>query len=326
MKENFKVGILGTGKIARNMARVLCELDGVEAYAVASRTLEKAEGFANEWGIRKAYGSYEELAKDSEVRLVYVASPHSEHYANALLCLENGKNVLVEKAFTANASQAKALIELARERKLFLAEAMWTRYMPSVQMIKDIIKEGKIGEIDSIDAEFSVMISHIKRMHEPALAGGALLDLGVYPLTFASMFLGDDVICTRSRCMKFVTGVDATDHIELTYKTGQQAFLRTSMVSGPRNEGTINGTKGYIHVSNLNNIEKIQVYDENGQIVETIVSPRLINGFEYEVLACKEAIEKGELECAYMPLDQTLLIMEQMDELRRAWGVKYPFE
>ncbi len=322
----FKMAILGTGNIATHMATAINGLEEIEAYAVASRTLEKAEKFAKEWKFAKAYGSYEEMVKDPEIQLIYIATPHSEHYENTKLCIENGKNVLVEKAFTANADQAKKLIKLAKERNVFLAEAMWTRYMPGVKIISDIIKSGRIGEVDSVEADFSIPISHVPRLREPALAGGALLDLGVYTLTFASMFLGDDVVATKSRCIKFETGVDATAWMELTYRTGQQAFLRTSMVSGSVNEGKINGTKGYIEVSNLNSLERIRVFDAGGQFVETIVPPQLVNGYEYEALACKKAIEAGLLECEEMPLSETFLIMEQMDALRATWGVEYPFE
>lgn len=326
MADKFKMAILGTGNIAAHMAKAVNGLDEIEAYAVASRDLEKAQKFATEWNFAKAYGSYEEMVSDAEIDLIYVATPHAMHYENAKLCIEHGKNVLVEKAFTANAKQAEKLIVLAREKGVFLAEAMWTRYMPGLKMIKDIIAEGKIGQVDSVEADFSIPISGVKRLHDPALAGGALLDLGVYTLTFASMFLGDDVVSTKSRCIKYATGVDATAHIELTYRDGRQAFLRTSMVSGSRNDGKINGAQGYIDVSNLNSLEKIQVFDASGQLKETIIPPQLVNGYEYEVLACKKAIEAGQLECEEMPHAETMIIMEQMDALRTDWGVVYPFE
>uniref|UniRef100_UPI0040566069 Gfo/Idh/MocA family protein n=1 Tax=Acetatifactor sp. TaxID=1872090 RepID=UPI0040566069 len=328
MAKKLKMAIMGAGNIAGAMAAAINGLGeyDVEAYAVASRTLEKAQEFAEKWKFEKAYGSYEEMVGDSSIDLIYIATPHAMHYENALLCIEHGKNILVEKAFTANADQAKEVLALAKKRDVFVAEAIWTRYMPAVQMIRDIIASGRIGQVDFVEAEFSVPISGVKRLHDPALAGGALLDLGVYTLTFASMFLGDDVVSTRSRCMKYETGVDATAHMELTYRDGKQAFLRTSMVSGSRNEGKINGTKGYIAVSNLNSLEKLQVFDAGGQLVETIVPPQIVNGYEYEVLACKKAMEAGKLECEEMTHAETILMMEQMDNLRKSWGVVYPFE
>lgn len=325
-KTPFKIAIMGTGNIAAQMAEAVNGLDEIEAYAVASREAKRAQLFAENQGFAKYYGSYEEMVKDPDINLIYVATPHAMHYENAKLCIENGKNVLVEKAFTANSQQAKELIELAHQKKVFLAEAMWTRYMPGLSIIKEIISSGKIGQVDSVEADFSVPISHVKRLYDPALAGGTLLDLGVYTLTFASMFLGDDVVSTESRCIKYASGVDATDHIILTYRDGRQAFLRTSMVSGPRNEGKINGTAGYIAVSNLNNLETIQIFDAGGQLLDTVVPPQLVNGYEYEVLACKRAIEADLTECEEMPHSETMIIMEQMDALRRSWGVVYPFE
>lgn len=328
MAKNFKMAIMGAGNIAGQMATAINGLEeyGVEAYAVASRDLEKAEEFAKKWNFAKVYGSYEELAEDAEIDLIYIATPHAMHYENAMLCIDKGRNILVEKAFCANADQTKEVIAAARAKGVFVAEAIWTRYMPAVQMIRDIIASGKIGCVDSVEADFSVPISKVKRLHDPALAGGALLDLGVYTLTFASMFLGDDVAAVKSRCIRYETGVDATDHIELTYQDGRKAFLRTSMVSGSRNEGKINGTKGYIAVDNLNSLEKLQVFDASGQLVETIVPPQLVNGYEYEVLASKKAIEAGLTECVEMTHAETILIMEQMDNLRKNWGVVYPFE
>lgn len=320
------MAIIGAGNIASQMARAINGLETVNAYAIASRDLTKAQRFAGEYKFDKAYGSYEELVKDEEIDLVYIATPHSQHYANAKLCIEHGKAVLVEKAFTANACQAKEIIELANKKGVFLTEAIWTRYMPGRKMIQDIIASGRIGKVDSVEADFSIPICNVPRMNDPALAGGALLDLGMYTLTFASMFLGDDIISTKSRCIKYKTGVDATDFIELTYRDGRQAFLRTSMVSGSKNEGKINGTDGYIEVFNLNCLEKINIYDGDGQLVDTKIPPQLVNGYEYEVLACKKAIEEGKSECAQMPHAETLLIMEQMDGLRREWGVIYPFE
>lgn len=323
---SFKMAIMGAGKIAAKMAAAINGLKEIEAYAVASRNLEKARQFAKEWNFVKSYGSYEEMVKDSEINLIYIATPHAMHYENAKLCIEHGKNVLIEKAFTVNAKQAKELIDLAQKEKVFVAEAMWTRYMPGIQMLRDIIAEGRIGQVDSVEADFSVPISQRERLHNPALAGGALLDLGVYTLTFADMFLGDDIAAIKSRCIMYSTGVDATDHIEILYKDGRQAFLRTSMVSGPRNEGKINGTQGYIEVANINSLDKIQVFDACGQLQETLIPPKLVNGYEYEVLSCKKAIEAGQLECEEIPLAKTLEMMERMDALRREWGVVYPFE
>ena len=307
---------------------------GVEAYAVASRSLTKAEKFAKDYGFGRAYGSYEELAKDPAVDLIYIATPHSEHYNNILLCLEHGKNLLVEKAFTANALMASEVIALAEEKGVFLSEAMWTRFLPAVQMVKDLILAGKIGKVESVEADFSMPLSHIERLRKPELAGGALLDLGIYSLTFADIFLTDDeiagaenhIVQTKTHCVKFDTGVDATDWIDLVYANGQVAHLKTSMVAPLKNEGVIYGTDGFIRVLNLNDMVEIQLFDKAGSLLESITPPRIENCYEYEVLACKAALEKGQKECAEMPHSKTMQMMTQMDGLRASWGVSYPFE
>ena len=332
----MKFAILGCGHIATKMAAAVKAIEnrGVEAYAVASRSLEKAEKFAKDYGFGRAYGSYEELAKDPAVDLIYIATPHSEHYNNILLCLEHGKNLLVEKAFTANALMASEVIALAEEKGVFLSEAMWTRFLPAVQMVKDLILAGKIGKVESVEADFSMPLSHIDRLRKPELAGGALLDLGIYSLTFADIFLTDadiaggenHIVQTKTHCVKFDTGVDATDWIDLVYANGQVAHLKTSMVAPLKNEGVIYGEGGFIRVQNLNDMVEIQLFDKTGTLLESITPPRIENCYEYEVLACKAALEKGQKECAEMPHTKTMQMMTQMDGLRAAWGVSYPFE
>ena len=332
----MKFAILGCGFIATKMAEAVKAIEsrGVEAYAVASRSLTKAEKFAKDYGFGRAYGSYEELAKDPAVDLIYIATPHSEHYNNILLCLEHGKNLLVEKAFTANALMASEVIALAEEKGVFLSEAMWTRFLPAVQMVKDLILAGKIGKVESVEADFSMPLSHIERLRKPELAGGALLDLGIYSLTFADIFLTDDeiagaenhIVQTKTHCVKFDTGVDATDWIDLVYANGQVAHLKTSMVAPLKNEGVIYGTDGFIRVLNLNDMVEIQLFDKAGSLLESIAPPRIENCYEYEVLACKAALEKGQKECAEMPHSKTMQMMTQMDGLRASWGVSYPFE
>ena len=332
----MKFAILGCGHIATKMAAAVKAIEnrGVEAYAVASRSLTKAEKFAKDYGFGRAYGSYEELAKDPAVDLIYIATPHSEHYNNILLCLEHGKNLLVEKAFTANALMASEVIALAEEKGVFLSEAMWTRFLPAVQMVKDLILAGKIGKVESVEADFSMPLSHIERLRKPELAGGALLDLGIYSLTFADIFLTDaeiagaenHIVQTKTHCVKFDTGVDATDWIDLVYANGQVAHLKTSMVAPLKNEGVIYGEAGFIRVQNLNDMVEIQLFDKSGMLLESQTPPRIENCYEYEVLACKAALEKGQKECAEMPHTKTMQMMTQMDGLRAAWGVSYPFE
>ena len=187
----MKIGILGAGGIAVQMAKTVAGMKDVENYAVAARSFERAQAFAEKYGFSKAYGSYEEMLADPQVDLVYIATPHSHHYLHAKMCLEAGKNVLCEKAFTVNADQARKLFALAKEKNLLITEAIWTRYMPSRKMIDDIISSGVIGEVTAVIANLNYAISEVERIRKPELAGGALLDVGVYTINFASMVLGD---------------------------------------------------------------------------------------------------------------------------------------
>lgn len=326
-KPKLKIAILGAGNIASRMAEAITGIpEEVEAYAVASRNLEKAKAFAKRWGFRKAYGSYEEMVNDPDVELVYVATPHSHHYAHAKLCLEHGKPALVEKAFTGNAQQAQELIHLSQSSQVFLCEAMWTRFLPAVQIVKDLLDSGAIGRAEWLEGEFSIPLMHVKRMRAPALAGGALLDLGVYVLTFASMYFGDDIVDVSATCLKFPTGVDGSDIITYTYRDGRIARLRTSFLLRFKNEGMIHGTDGKICVKTLNNYTSIRLLDSRGKLRKEYPIPLQVNGYEYEVLAAKAAIQAGQLECTQMPHAKTMEIMRQMDALRQKWGVRYPFD
>ncbi len=215
-----KIGIIGTGWIAEKMAITLKDMKGVEAYSIASRQLQTAHDFAQKWGFTCAYGSYEEMLDDEQVELVYIATPHSHHFEHARMSLLKGKAVLCEKAFTANARQAEELLNLAKEKQLFITEAIWTRYMPLSQTINEIIASGIIGHPMTLSANLGYPIGNRERLRQPALAGGALLDLGVYTLNFASMIFGNDVERITSTCIKTDTGVDAqTDYFFLNFST-----------------------------------------------------------------------------------------------------------
>ncbi len=322
----MKMAILGAGGIAIKMANTINPLDSVEAYAVGSRDLAKAEAFAKEYGFQKAYGSYEELVKDPDIDLVYIASPHSHHYEHAKLCLNNGKHVLCEKAFTVNAQQAREITELAKSKNLLITEAIWTRYMPMRNTINEIIASGIIGEVTSLTANLGYEIDHIPRIIEPDLAGGALLDLSVYVLNFASMIFGDDVKEIKATAVMNEKGVDLTDSFTLTYPDGKMAILYTTTKSNTDREGVINGRKGYIKIDNINNYERLRVFDKEYKLIKTIEAPKQITGYEYEVLAAKRAIDEGKLECEEMPHAQTIHMMEMMDSIRKEWGMTYPFE
>lgn len=326
----MKTAILGAGNIAKSMAAALRGLqergENVEPYVVGARELSRAEAFAREQGFEKAYGSYEELVSDPEIDLVYVATPHSMHFEHTRLALEHGKNVLCEKAFTMNAGQAEEVIALAEKKGLLLAEAIWPRYMPSRQMILDLIDSGVIGTVTSLSANLGYPLTHVERLVRPELCGGALLDLGVYPLNFACMAFPGEIRDVASACVKWETGVDAQNSFTLTFEDGRMAVLYSSMLVQSDRLGVINGDKGYMEVQNINNPEEIRIFDLQRNCIRTIPVPEQINGYEYEVLACREALEKGWTECPQMPHAETLRMMKVMDGLRKSWGVIYPME
>ncbi len=311
--------ILGAGHIAEKMANTVAQMEGVKLYAVASRTFEKADAFAGKYGVAKAYGSYEEMLADEAVDLVYVATPHSHHYEHTKMCIQAGKASLVEKAFTVNANEAKELVELARERCVLLCEAMWVRFMPMSVTLKKLVDDGEIGDVVGLTANLGYSLLDKERLVKPELAGGALLDLGVYTMNFATWILGDepekiDVIMTPH-----ITGVDKSEVINLTYKNGVIASLYSTMAAVTDRRGIIYGTKGRIEVENINNFEEIRVYDNKRELVKTIPAPTQISGYEYEVEACVKALKEGKIECPEMPLSHTLKIMEMLDEIRRKY-------
>ena len=322
----MKVGILGAGGIARKMAKTLNKMDRASAYAIGSRSIEKAQAFAKDFGIGKAYGSYEALLSDPEVQLVYVATPHSHHAQHIELALEHGKPVLCEKAFTVNAKQAKKVIDLAKKKHLLLAEAIWTRYVPMRNMLDEVVQSGIIGEITSLTANLGYAIDTVPRLMDPNLAGGALLDVGVYTINFMSMVLGDDFSSFDASAVMTETGVDGHNSLTFTYPDGKIAILHSSQHAITDRRGMLFGTKGFIEVVNINNPEKIWVFDSEYQLVKEIVQPQQITGFEYQVEACIDAIEAGAMECPQMPHDEILRIMGIMDDVRARWGLKYPNE
>ena len=326
INNKINVAIMGAGNIGGVMAQTLIKMKTARCYAVGSRSKEKAADFAKKFGCKKAYGSYEELVADKKVDLVYIATPHSEHYENARLCIENGKAVLCEKAFTANAAQAEDLIAFAREKKVLIAEAIWTRYMPMLQTIKEVLGSGMIGVPTMLTANLGYVINGVSRLTDPALAGGALLDVGVYTINFASMIFGTEVKKVSSVCTYTKSGVDEQNSITIVFEDGKMAVLNSSMLSLSDRKGIIHGTKGFAVVENVNNFESITVYDSNYNKIEKYNRPKQISGYEYEVEACVNALQNGEIECPQMPHEETIRIMKLMDSLRYEWGIQYPFE
>lgn len=322
----FKVGIIGAGWIAEKMAAALAPLEDYCVYAIASRSIDKAKSFAERWDVEKAYGSYEDMVTDKDVDLVYIATPHSHHFPHAMLAVNAGKPVLVEKAFTANAAQAEELIAAARAKGLFITEAIWTRYMPLSHKVREIMESGMIGKPRLLTATLSYMMEFKERILRPDLCGGALLDLGVYALNFARMYFGTDIVKTVSNCHVGPTGVDLQECISLSFADGKMANLQAGTLCLNDRQGIINGTEGYIRVDNINCPEVVEVY-RNYELVERHVKPDdMVNGYEYQVVECRRCIEEGLVESPMMPHDETISIMKQMDQLRKEWGVVYPMD
>ena len=324
-KDVLRVGIIGTGWIAERAAITLNGLKECEAYAVGSRTIEKAETFARQWNIPKAYGSYTELIADPDIDLVYIGTPHSHHYDVTREALMADKSCLVEKAFMANARQTKEIIDLAHERKVFLAEAIWTRYQPVVKMMRELISS-RIGEPRMLTATLGYSMGDKPRIMRPDLCGGALLDLGVYALNFVRMFFPADIVSIESQCVKSKTGMDLTNAISLVLADGMLCNLQSSAQCVGDNIGVVAGTEGNLIIDNINNPQQITVNGPDRTYIETIHVPQQITGYEYQFMACRQALIDGLLEPLEMPHEETLYIMQLMDMLRKKWGVHYPMD
>ena len=315
----MNISILGAGNIAGIMATTLQPLKGVTCYAVAARDADRAQVFADKYGFVKAYGSYKDMLEDPEVELVYIATPHSHHYEHIKLCLAHGKHVLCEKAFTANARQA--------EEGLLLTEAMWIRYMPMATKIIEVVNSGIIGRPTSLSANLGYPLEHSERMVKLSLCGGALLDLGVYVLNFASMIFGNEIESMAANCVKYPrSGVDAQETIMLTYRDGRMASLYVTMLAQTDRRGFIHGTNGYIEIENINNFESMKVYNLERRVVAEYAAPMQVTGYEYEVMSAMKAIREGQIECPEMTHFDTLFIMQLLDNIRAAWGIRFPYE
>ena len=328
MKEDriLRVGIIGTGWIAEKAAITLNGLGECQAYAVGSRSIDKAEAFAAKWGIAKAYGSYAELIADADVDLVYVGTPHSHHYDVTRQALLADKPCLVEKAFMANRREAAEILQLAHERQVFIAEAIWTRYQPAVGIIRNLIGSGRIGTPRLLTATLGYSMGDKPRIMRADLCGGALLDLGVYALNFARMFFPADIVSMESQCVKSQSGMDLPNAITLVLADGMLCNLQSSAACVGDNIGVIAGTEGNLIIDNINNPQRITVNGPDRTYVETINVPQQITGYEYQFQACRQALIDGLTEPREMPHEETLYIMQLMDTLRQKWGVRYPMD
>jgi dihydrodiol dehydrogenase / D-xylose 1-dehydrogenase (NADP) len=324
-QRKIRFGILGAGKIAEGLVRAMSVTDG-EVYAIASRSLEKAEAFKQRYQLEQAYGSYEALVNDPKVDCVYIATPHSLHAEQMVLALNANKAVLCEKAFTLNASQAKAIAKLAHAKRRFVMEAMWTRFLPTIQALQKQVQSGVIGDVIKVDATLAFGHSYDpeSRLYHPALGGGALLDLGVYTVTLANLFMGrpNDYLV---RFNMDAYGVDQEESLVALYPD-RGAFLFSSFKETRTNDAFVIGTKGWIKIEGFHRTEKAYIYRHDGTLIQEIHHPHQENGLEYEIQEVIQCLRQGKLESDVMPLKETISIMEQLDAIRKKMNLIYPQE
>ena len=322
----MNVGIMGCGHIAQKMALTLNKTRGFRAYAAASRDIDKAVGFAKRNRVKHAYGSYAQLLQDKKVDLVYIATPNSEHAANARMCIEAGKPCLVEKPFAMNEAQAREVFASAEARNVFVTEAMWTRYMPFVRTMREVLTSGVIGDPVMLTANLGYPVKSRPRLTDPALGGGTLLDLGIYPINFASMLFGDDILRVEATCSYTPQRLDEQENITFIYRDGRTAALSASMLGAADRRGMVSGTKGYLVIENINNFEEMTVYNADHGKITTYRRVRQKTGYEYELQACKMALSNHWLECPEMTHAETQFMLHIMDDIREQLGIIYPCE
>ncbi|MEV0183074.1 Gfo/Idh/MocA family oxidoreductase [Streptomyces sp. NPDC050625] len=338
-ERNVRWGILATGGIAAAFAADLVDLPDAEIVAVASRSLGPAQAFAERFGIGRAYGDWESLAADEDIDVVYVATPHSAHRAAAGLCLEAGRNVLCEKAFTLNAREAEELVALAKERGSFLMEAMWMYCNPLIRRLKALVDDGAIGEVRTVHADFG-LAGHLlpearngalpaaHRLRDPALGGGALLDLGVYPVSFAQLLLGEptDVM---ARAVLSDEGVDLQTGALLSWESGALASVHCSIVGGTANTASVTGSLGRIDIpSGFFHPDRFVLHRDGRAPEEFVLDPAdgPRTSLRHEAAEVMRALRAGETESPLVPLEGTLAVMRTLDAIRERIGVRYPGE
>ncbi|MFB9358594.1 Gfo/Idh/MocA family protein [Actinoplanes nipponensis] len=324
-EKNVRWGILGTGGIAGTFAADLPLVPGAELAAVGSRTGATAAAFAERHGFARAHGSWAELAADPEVDVIYVATPHAFHYDAAMTCLEGGKAVLCEKPMTLDHPSSARLAQEARDRGLFLMEAMWMRCNPAVRRIAELVAEGTIGEVTAVHADFGLQgpFEATHRLRDPALGGGALLDLGVYPLNLAHLILGAPATA-HSWARLTPEGVDDNTGMLLGYASGAVAALTCSLVGETRNGASITGTLGRIDLPPGFFVPRSFRLHRMGAEPEEISFPFEGSGYQYEAAEVQRCLAEGLLESPLMPHATTLELMKLMDDIRAQLGVVYP--
>jgi predicted dehydrogenase len=331
MAAQLRWGIIGAGIIAEKMAGALQLNPDSKLYAIASKTPEKARQFAHNHDVEKAY-SYQELVADPKVDIVYIATTHNFHFENACLALKAGKHCLIEKPITVNARQAKILQEMASRKKLFLMEAMWSRFLPSLVHLKNQLNSGIIGKVRCLSFSFGGFTppKYAKRLRDPELAGGVTLDMGIYPISIACYLLGELPAEIKSMTEMSKTGVDELSSYLFRFPSGCFATITTSFNLLMRNEALLYGMDGYISFPDFHVGTKFTVQKHNGerkvQTEKEIQTAQVENGFVYQVEEVTRCIRAGMYESTVMPVSESITIMEIMDKMRADWGFQYPFE
>ena len=320
-------GILGAGSIAARFAEALATLSEAETLAVGSRSQDSAARFAEAHGFSRSYGSYKDLAADPDVDVVYVATPHPFHAENVELCLRAGKAMLCEKPFTVNAVEARRVVGIARERGLFLMEGMWTRFFPLMERLRRMLADGTIGEprMLTVDFGFRAELDPSSRLFDPKLGGGAMLDVGVYCVSFASMVLGTPVRGTGFPHLG-ETGVDEQFAAVLEHGGGRLSTVTAGTRTATPQEATVMGTEGYVRVHGPWWRPEAMTISKPGMEDEVVREPPKGNGFGYEAAEVMRCLRAGEKESEVMPLEETVSVLETMDSIRKAWGLRYPGE
>jgi predicted dehydrogenase len=328
MADSLRWGILGTGWIASEFTQDLLAT-GMTVAAVGSRSQDSANAFAKRFGIATAHPSYEDLAADPDVDAIYISTPHPFHYDNAKLVLNSGKHALVEKAFTLNAAEAREIVDLATDRGLVILEAMWTRWLPHMVRIREIIAAGTLGDVRTVIADHNQRLSDdpAHRILNPDLGGGALLDLGIYPVSFAWDIFGKPSTVTAVSTPTASTGVDRQTAIILGYPDGQQAVLHTALDTLGPNTAAVIGTLGRIEIASVwYTATSFTVFDEQGDVVERFAEEVVSRGMQFEAQALEQIVASGALAGKELPPAETVAIMETLDEIRRQIGLVYPAE
>ena len=323
---NFSWGILGPGGIAQAFAKDLTFIEGHTIGAVGSRSIANAQSFAKTFG-GTAYGSYEELVADSDIDAIYVATPHPAHHDNVILALNAGKPVLCEKPFAVNAQQAQAMVDAAAKNKVALMEAMWARFLPHYAKVREIVASGVLGPILSIHADHGQRLADqgIARLVDPQLAGGALLDLGIYPISFAHMILGNPSSITSTAVMTD-RGVDAQTSMIFSYDNGAQAVLTTTMIEQTPCRAVVAGLHGWLEIDRtFYNPASMRVILNDGSVTE-YPNAYVGHGLREQAESFKQIVQSGAVESKDLTWKDTVDIMKSMDTVRSQIGLKYPFE